>query len=183
MKRRYRTGFTPQDGNTQQAPWSTSHGLSVSSNKQMDPFPPPHKRHCSKHTWANAKPPPWPLWRNDGQPTCTPHPATQWQPSHHNHQFQNPSSTHAWRPAAMTMILPTRPLTPRPRPRPRRAPSSSASSPSNTAVPANTTPGWPHPCTPEEKLDHFFDDIRKNAAVDLMQLFIGLFIGLVVHCL
>ena len=33
----------------------------------------------------------------------------------------------------------------------------------------------------EEKLDRFFDDIRRNAAVDLMQSFTGLFIGLVVH--
>lgn len=48
----------------------------------------------------------------------------------------------------MTMLLPTRPLTPRPCPRPRRV-----LRPRQLAVPAtlpsaNTTPGWPHPCTP-----------------------------------
>ena len=35
----------------------------------------------------------------------------------------------------------------------------------------------------EEQLDRFFDDIRRNAAVDLLQLLTSLLIGLVVHCL
>ena len=33
----------------------------------------------------------------------------------------------------------------------------------------------------EEQLDRFFDDIQRNAAVDLLQLLTGLFIGLVIH--